>query len=83
MILARNVRSETLLGKKYNNIEPKTLEDIIGFHHDVELIHPFQDGNGRVGRLIMFKECLENIVVPFIINRFEIVLLLGDARIEK
>jgi len=52
----------------YNSIEQKTLEDIVGFHHDFELIHPFQDGNGRVGRLIMFKECLANNVVPFIIH---------------
>ncbi|MGF2411938.1 Fic family protein [Ferruginibacter sp.] len=52
---------------QYNSIEQKTLEDIIAFHQQFELIHPFQDGNGRVGRLIMFKECLANNVVPFII----------------
>jgi Fic family protein len=52
----------------YNLIEKKTLEDIIAFHHQFEVIHPFQDGNGRVGRLIMFKECLANNVVPFIID---------------
>ena len=45
-----------------------SLEDIIGFHVSFERIHPFQDGNGRVGRLIMFKECLANGIVPFIIS---------------
>ena len=44
------------------------LEDIVGFHVAFERIHPFQDGNGRVGRLVMFKECLANGVVPFIIE---------------
>jgi Fic family protein len=45
-----------------------TIEDIITFHHNFENIHPFQDGNGRVGRLIMFKECLKNNIIPFIID---------------
>lgn len=53
---------------KYNSIEKKTIEDIIEFHKEFESIHPFQDGNGRVGRLIMFKECLANNIVPFIIE---------------
>ena len=53
---------------EYNAIENKTLEDIIDFHARFERIHPFQDGNGRVGRLIMFKECLKNNIVPFIIE---------------
>lgn len=53
---------------EYNRKEKKTLEDIIDFHHKFEIIHPFQDGNGRVGRLIMFKECLANNIVPFIIG---------------
>lgn len=54
--------------EKYNSIQNKTLENIIDFHHNFESIHPFQDGNGRVGRLIMFKECLANNLVPFIIT---------------
>jgi len=52
----------------YHNIEKKNFEDIIDFHYQFEMIHPFQDGNGRVGRLIMFKECLANNIVPFIID---------------
>jgi len=52
----------------YNKIEQKTIDDIIEFHYNFEIIHPFQDGNGRVGRLIMFKECLANNIVPFIID---------------
>ncbi len=52
----------------YNLIENKTFEDIIDFHYRFEKIHPFQDGNGRVGRLILFKECLKYGFVPFIID---------------
>ncbi len=52
----------------YHSIEKKGFEDIINFHYQFEIIHPFQDGNGRVGRLIMFKECLANNIVPFIID---------------
>lgn len=52
----------------YNAREKKTLEDILDFHVQLERIHPFQDGNGRVGRLIMLKECLKYDIVPFIIE---------------
>lgn len=52
----------------YNRKPAKTLEDLIAFHVAFESIHPFQDGNGRVGRLILFKECLKNGIVPFIID---------------
>lgn len=53
---------------KYNAREPKTFDEILDFHVRFERIHPFQDGNGRVGRLIMFKECLKYHLVPFIIE---------------
>ena len=52
----------------YNAIENVTIEDIIEFHSDFEHIHPFQDGNGRVGRLIALKECLRHNIVPFLIE---------------
>ena len=54
--------------KEYNSKKTKTFEDIVDLHQRVESIHPFQDGNGRVGRLVMFKECLVNGHVPFIIT---------------
>ena len=54
--------------KDYNQKDEHTLEEIIDFHYRFETIHPFQDGNGRVGRLIMFMECLKNNIVPFIID---------------
>ena len=54
--------------KEYNAKKRPTFDDIIDFHHRFETIHPFQDGNGRVGRLIMFRECLHHGFVPFIIT---------------
>ena len=56
------------LFKEYNAKKRKSFEDIIDLHQRFEAIHPFQDGNGRVGRLVMFKECLANGYVPFIIT---------------
>jgi len=52
----------------YRKKNDKTINDIIDFHFKFEQIHPFQDGNGRVGRLIIFKECLANNIIPFIIE---------------
>ena len=52
----------------YNAKQQHSLEDILDYHVRFEKIHPFQDGNGRVGRLVMFKECLRSGVVPFIIT---------------
>lgn len=54
--------------KAYKEKEKVTLVDILDFHWKFESIHPFQDGNGRVGRLIMFKECLNHDIVPFVIT---------------
>ena len=53
---------------EYSKMETVSIRDIIKFHHDFEKIHPFQDGNGRVGRLIAFKECLRFNIVPFIVE---------------
>ena len=58
---------KTLLTDYYHNRQ-QTFENILNFHVRFEQIHPFQDGNGRVGRLLMFKECLANNIVPFIIT---------------
>lgn len=67
--LPENVHKEmAALLKEYNAKKTKILDDILDFHQRFEAIHPFQDGNGRVGRLIMFKECLANGIVPFIIT---------------
>lgn len=57
-----------LLIERYNMSDRKTLKDLLDFHYRFERIHPFQDGNGRVGRLILFKECLRFGILPFIID---------------
>ena len=76
---AKNLLSDTALPEevpekmknllaRYRKLNEKTLDDILDFHHEFESIHPFQDGNGRVGRLILFKECLKYDIIPFIID---------------
>ena len=68
-VLPENVAVEMkALIDRYSNLAEVTFEDILDFHVRFEQIHPFQDGNGRVGRLIMFKECLKHGIVPFIIE---------------
>lgn len=57
----------TLLAE-YNALSDTGLDDLLDFHYRFERIHPFQDGNGRVGRLVLFKECLRRGIVPFIIT---------------
>ena len=64
-----NVEKEmTKLMDWYNSLKQITIKEIIEFHYRFESIHPFQDGNGRIGRIIMFKECLRNNIIPFIIQ---------------
>lgn len=66
--LPSNVEKEMAkLIEWYNSIKEITIKEIIEFHYRFEKIHPFQDGNGRVGRIIIFKECLKNNIIPFII----------------
>lgn len=57
-----------VLLEDYNSKEPHSLKDLAEFHARFEKIHPFQDGNGRTGRMILFKECLRSCVMPFIIG---------------
>jgi len=67
--LPQNVESEmNKLMDWYNPLSIIAFEDIVEYHFRFEKIHPFQDGNGRVGRLIMFRECLKNSIIPFIID---------------
>lgn len=67
--LPNNVEKEmSKLIDWYNSLKQITINEIIEFHYRFESIHPFQDGNGRIGRIIMFKECLKNNIVPFIIQ---------------
>ena len=53
---------------EYNAKNEKSFDDLLDFHYKFECIHPFQDGNGRIGRLLLFKECLKHNIVPFIID---------------
>ncbi len=53
---------------EYNSKGEKTFDDLLDFHYKFERIHPFQDGNGRIGRLLLFKECLKYDIVPFVID---------------
>jgi len=67
--LPKNVESEMdKLNHWYNSLKKIQFETIVEYHYKFEKIHPFQDGNGRVGRLIMFRECLKNNITPFIID---------------
>ena len=64
--------------------ETVTFRDIVEFHYYFEKIHPFQDGNGRVGRLIIFKECLRHNIIPFIIDeRHKLYYYRGLKEFEK
>lgn len=66
--LPNNVEKEmSKLIDWYNSLKQITINEIIEFHYRFECVHPFQDGNGRIGRIIMFKECLKNNIIPFII----------------
>ncbi len=68
MKLSGGLYHELQVRMTYNAKENVTIEDIIGLHAEFEYIHPFQDGNGRVGRLVALKECLRHNVIPFIIE---------------
>lgn len=81
----KDVENEiTRLLNWYNNLSTVTIETIIEFHCKFERIHPFQDGNGRVGRIIMFKECLKNNITPFIIlDKYKSFYYRGLSEYEK
>ncbi|MDR2693605.1 MAG: Fic family protein [Chitinispirillales bacterium] len=67
--LPQNVETDmSQLNMRYNSLSEITFENIVEYHYRFEKIHPFQDGNGRVGRLILFRECLRNGIIPFIID---------------
>ena len=67
--LPQNVEANmSELNEWYNSLFKIEFENIVEYHYRFEKIHPFQDGNGRVGRLIMFRECLKNDIIPFIID---------------
>lgn len=69
---------------RYLSIKHPTFTNMIGLHYNMEKIHPFQDGNGRVGRLILYKECLSHDIVPFIIeDKFKEYYLLGMKEFKK
>ena len=75
-----------ILISEYEEMDEITLEDIIDFHYKFELIHPFQDGNGRVGRMIILKQCLDNNIIPIIIrddNKAEYYRSLNKAQHEN
>jgi len=67
--LPQNVENDmNKLNDWYHSFPQISFENIVEYHYRFETVHPFQDGNGRVGRLIMFRECLKNNVIPFIID---------------
>ena len=67
--LPQNVEADMdKLNDWYHSLPEITFESILEYHYRFEKIHPFQDGNGRVGRLILFRECLRNNITPFIID---------------